>query len=269
MLQFTFSSSGTKYVRLVVTDATGQTATAEHNVVVEATPPPPPPPPNAPSNTAPPTVSGAAQVGQSLVAGSGAWSGATPIGYAYQWQDCNTSGEACANIAGATSTEYAPSGADVGHTIRVVVTASNSAGNASEASPATAAVQSNSVNCTATVTPSTSASAIAGAIVSAHNGDTVCLSAGSYPSLTVSGAVHSAYVTVRPAPGATVTVAGMEVRNSSFLRFEGLRMTEGFNMRDSSTGSSHDYQFVENRFEEPLYGIVLYGGSAPIKKVLV
>jgi hypothetical protein len=60
----------------------------------------------------------------------------------------------------------------------------------------------------------------------------------------------------------------MEVANSSFLRFEGLRMTEGFNMRDS-TGASHDYQFIENTFESPLYGIVLFGDSGPIKKVLI
>jgi hypothetical protein len=114
-----------------------------------------------------------------------------------------------------------------------------------------------------------SAGAIASAIATANDGDTVCMSEGSYPQITINGTMHRGYVTVRPAPGATATVDGMEIGNSSFLRFQGLRMTEGFNMRDSSTGSSHDYQFVENRFEEPLYGVVLYGGSGPIKKVLI
>jgi len=61
----------------------------------------------------------------------------------------------------------------------------------------------------------------------------------------------------------------MEVVNSAFLRFVGLRMTEGFNMRDSSSGASHDYQFVGDTFEEPLYGVVLYGGAGPIKRVLI
>jgi hypothetical protein len=45
-------------------------------------------------------------------------------------------------------------------------------------------------------------------------------------------------------------------------------MTEGFNMRDTS-GAGHDYQFIGNDFEEPLYGIVLYGNAKPIKKVLI
>jgi hypothetical protein len=127
----------------------------------------------------------------------------------------------------------------------------------------------NNPGCSVTDVPSMSASAIAGSIVSVVDGGTVCLAGGSYPFVHVVGAAHKAYVTVRPVSGATATVEGMEVANSSFLRFEGLRMTEGFNMRDSSTGASHDYQFVENTFEEPLYGIVLDGGSGPIKKVLI
>ena len=90
-LSFTFSGTGTKYVRLMVTDATDQTATVEHNVVVEE---PAPPPPVAPSNTASPTVSGTPEVGQTLSASNGTWSGSTPIGYAYQWQDCDASGAA-------------------------------------------------------------------------------------------------------------------------------------------------------------------------------
>ncbi len=113
-----------------------------------------------------------------------------------------------------------------------------------------------------------SASSIASSIVSVADGGTVCLAGGSYPFIHVVGAAHKAYATVRPVAGATATVEGMEVANSSFLRFEGLRMTEGFNMRDTS-GAGHDYQFVENTFEEPLYGIVLNGGSGPIRKVLI
>ena len=41
-LNFTFGVVGTKWVRLFVTDALGQTASVEHDVVVSATPPPPP-----------------------------------------------------------------------------------------------------------------------------------------------------------------------------------------------------------------------------------
>jgi hypothetical protein len=124
--------------------------------------------------------------------------------------------------------------------------------------------------CTETIGHNASAAAIASAIVSAADGTTICLASGSFPHVEVIGATHGAYVTVRPAPGAVAKVAGIEVRDSSFLRFQGLQMTEGFNMRDANTYSgSHDYQFIENTFDEPLYGIVLGGGSGPIKRVLI
>lgn len=124
--------------------------------------------------------------------------------------------------------------------------------------------------CTTTLTPALSATAIAGAIVTAPDGADVCLAGGSYPSLRILDAVHRSYVTVEPASGATVTVAGIEVSDSAHLRFQGLHMTEGFNMRDEATYvASHDYQIIDNSFEEPLYGVVLYGGAAPIRDVLI
>jgi hypothetical protein len=124
--------------------------------------------------------------------------------------------------------------------------------------------------CTTTLTPAMSATAIAAAIVAAPGGTTVCMAGGSYPAIDIRDAVHRGYVTVAPAAGATVTVAGIEVGDSAYLRFRDLHMTEGFNMRDEPTyGGSRDYQFIDNTFEEPLYGIVLYGGAAPIKDVLI
>lgn len=124
--------------------------------------------------------------------------------------------------------------------------------------------------CTATLAPSAGASTIARAIVIAPDGSTICLAGGSYPFIRVVDATHRRYVTIRPVAGARATVAGMEVRDSSYLRFQGLHMTEGFNMRDATDYiGSHDYQFVDNTFEEPLYGIVLGGGAGPIKRVLI
>jgi hypothetical protein len=125
------------------------------------------------------------------------------------------------------------------------------------------------VVCRKTVYPGLPATQIAKAIVEAPDGSTLCLAAGSYPEIAVTGAAHRAYVTVRPAAGATVTVAGMAVRDSSFLRFEGLRMSQGFNMRDSATGAGHDYQFLGDSFVGATYGIVLYGGSGPIRNVRI
>ncbi|HET9676756.1 MAG TPA: right-handed parallel beta-helix repeat-containing protein [Solirubrobacterales bacterium] len=94
---------------------------------------------SAPANTSLPTISGTAQVGQKLSASNGSWSG-SPTSYAYQWRRCDGSGSSCASIAGATSNGYQPTSADIGSTIRVLVTATNSSGSASASSDATAAV---------------------------------------------------------------------------------------------------------------------------------
>jgi subtilisin family serine protease len=80
------------------------------------------------ANTAPPTISGIAQTGQTLSATSGTWSG-SPTGYTYQWQRCDGSGANCAPIAPATSSSYVIAEGDVGSTLRVVVTASNASGH--------------------------------------------------------------------------------------------------------------------------------------------
>jgi hypothetical protein len=93
-----------------------------------------------PANTALPTIGGAAQVGQTLTASGGSWTGTTPIGYAHQWRRCDSTGAACANIGGATAASYVVASADAGRTLRIVVTASNSAGQASATSSPTALI---------------------------------------------------------------------------------------------------------------------------------
>ena len=94
----------------------------------------------APSNTAVPSITGDPLDGQTLTSSVGTWSGDTPISYARQWRRCDASGGGCADIAGATDSAYALTSADVGNTIKVVVTATNSAGSASATSAATSAV---------------------------------------------------------------------------------------------------------------------------------
>jgi acid phosphatase type 7 len=93
-----------------------------------------------PTNTGAPAVSGNAQQGQTLSATTGSWSGTTPINYAYQWRRCDQTGAGCADITSATASSYLLDNADVGATIRVRVTASNSAGSNQADSPATTAV---------------------------------------------------------------------------------------------------------------------------------
>jgi hypothetical protein len=93
-----------------------------------------------PSNTALPTISGEAKDEKALTATTGTWTGTPTITYSYQWESCNTSGESCTNISGATSSSYVIVHEQVGHTIRVKVTAKNSASEATATSSATATV---------------------------------------------------------------------------------------------------------------------------------
>ena len=86
-------------------------------------------------------MSGSAISGDTLTASDGSWSG-SPTSYAFQWQDCtpNSVGPLCANIVGATASSDTLTSEDVGDTVRVVVTASNSGGSSSAASAQTAVV---------------------------------------------------------------------------------------------------------------------------------
>lgn len=87
-----------------------------------------------PANTVLPTITGTAQVGVELTATPGTWTGSPAPTFAYQWQAGGT------DIAGAMNATYTPVAGDVGKTLAVVVTASNSQGDTSATSAATAAV---------------------------------------------------------------------------------------------------------------------------------
>jgi YD repeat-containing protein len=93
-----------------------------------------------PTNKVQATISGTAQEGQTLSAGAGIWEGAQTLTYTYQWQHCNSSGGSCSSVSGATSSTYLLSSGDVGDTLRVVATATNSLGSAASTSEATAVV---------------------------------------------------------------------------------------------------------------------------------
>jgi hypothetical protein len=119
------------------------TATSDPTAQVLAAPaPPPPPPPTPPSVTSAPQVSGTAQAGSTLSGSTGSWSGTTPMSYAYAWKRCDSSGNSCTAISGATAAAYAVASADVGHTLRVSVTATNTAGSSSASSAQTPVVTS-------------------------------------------------------------------------------------------------------------------------------
>ena len=129
-------------VTVTATGADGESASAVSLAAgpVAALPPPPPPQVVPPANVAAPTVSGVAQVGETLTAFEGVWAGSPPLSVAWQWQRCSLLGADCADVPGATGASYPLSGSDIGFTLRVVVSATDAAGSASAASPPSAPV---------------------------------------------------------------------------------------------------------------------------------
>jgi len=93
----------------------------------------------APTNTGRPTITGKAVVGEELTASRGTWTGGARS-YAYQWRRCDVTGEGCGDVVGATGSSYGVREADFGHTMRVVVTATNLAGSTAATSDNTGAV---------------------------------------------------------------------------------------------------------------------------------
>ena len=122
----------------------------------------------APSNTTAPAVSGTAKVGQTLTVSNGTWTG-SPTDYSYQWQRC-TSSTSCTSIIDATENTYVARNADVSHTLRALVTATNADGLSTANSNQTATVTAATGVPVNTVRPSISGDAIVGETLTAANG---------------------------------------------------------------------------------------------------
>lgn len=123
-------------VRLVVTATNGAgstSATSEPTSAVKAL---------LPSNTVLPGITGLLQTGQLLTALKGTWTGSEPIDYTYQWQTCGLLGleNECRNIKEAIKSTLKLELAQVGLTLRVIVTATNAAGAVSTPSSMTGLV---------------------------------------------------------------------------------------------------------------------------------
>lgn len=119
--------------KVTATNSAGHaTATADASGVVGG---------NSPVLVTEPKISGTTTEGQTLTVSSGSWSGATPFTYTYQWERCDTSGNNCAAIGGATAASYKLTSSDVGKTMRVNVTAKNSSGSATHAANAVGPVK--------------------------------------------------------------------------------------------------------------------------------
>ncbi len=99
-----------------------------------------------PASTSAPTISGSPTQGQVLSASTGTWTGYPPPSFTYQWQRCDQSGSNCTPINEATASTYTLEAADVGSTLVVVVTATNSSGSAQASSATSPVISGGPVN---------------------------------------------------------------------------------------------------------------------------
>jgi hypothetical protein len=136
---YTLTSSDAGHALVVyvtATNAAGSTGPVNSkpsDVVSEAAPP---------KFATQPSITGKAQVGEALAVKVGTFTGGNPTKLAFQWQLCDKTGQACADITGATSQTFGVRSGDVGHTLVVKVTASNAYGTATATSAATGVVTS-------------------------------------------------------------------------------------------------------------------------------
>lgn len=94
----------------------------------------------APANTVAPSISGTAQVGQTLTAANGTWTGTPAPTFSRVWQRSANGTSGWAAIAGATGATYELQASDEDQYVRVVVTGTNASGSATASSAATAQV---------------------------------------------------------------------------------------------------------------------------------
>src|SRR6187551_1690320 len=92
------------------------------------------------TNTARPTITGEARVGQELTASEGTWTG-NPTSFAFQWQRCDIDAVSCLDVIGATGRTYGVRLADLGFRLRVQVVARKDGRSGTATSSPTAVVQ--------------------------------------------------------------------------------------------------------------------------------
>jgi hypothetical protein len=80
-----------------------------------------------PRNTKAPVIQGSAEVGLTLTSTRGSWTN-SPTSFSYAWSQCDATGSSCLSLTGATHRSYTVQAGDLGHTLRVSVTARNASG---------------------------------------------------------------------------------------------------------------------------------------------
>ena len=177
--------------------------------------------PNTPATGAP-TITGTAQVGQTLTAGTTAIvdaDGLTSVSYTYQWIRVATD-NTDTNISGATASTHTLVAADQGTTIKVTVSFTDDASNAETLTSAATAAVSAAPNTPATGAPTITGTAQVGQTLTA--GTTAIVDADGLTSVSytyqwirvatdntetnISGATASTYTLVAADQGTTIKV---------------------------------------------------------------
>jgi hypothetical protein len=122
----------------------------------------------APRNVSPPTISGFRNVGATLTANPGQWSGTTPIAFNYRWVRCSSRLSNCSGIL-STGRRYTLRDTDRGRRLVVVVTARNADG-AADASASTGVIQGRATAPANTLPPSIEGTAREGEVLNANPG---------------------------------------------------------------------------------------------------
>ena len=118
--------------------------------------------------------------------------------------------------------------------------------------------------CTQTVAPNDD---LAAAISGAPDGATICLAGGTHAALALDGVEKAPLVTVRSLPGERATVRGIEIAESSGLRFARLAIDGGVSV--GPAGSR--LQFLADDITGPL-GVYMFGDyriGKRIQRVLI
>ena len=190
-----------------------------------------------PTPVSPPSVSGTVEVGQTLTAEAGTWTGTAPIAFAYQWQRCDAAGGGCLDVTGATGGTYLLGMADADHTIRVQETATNTAGSASAISSATPVVPTPIVPPTAVAPPTLTGSP--------HLGQTLTVVPGTWtgtPPLTFTlqwlrcDATGGACIDVVGATGTTYLLGAAELGQTIRVRETGSNATGPVSATSAAAG---------------------------------
>jgi lysozyme len=157
-----------------------------------------------PAVISPPSVTGTPQVGQTLTAAVGTWSG-SPTSFTYEWRRCDAAGAGCTTIVGATTSSYAPTPDDIGATLSLIVTATGKGGSQATVAPTTPAIAAAPVP-PAVVGSLAAQAGLAGAVTTTDAHASATWQPGAVPTGTTVGLESTNPALAIPGTGALLTL---------------------------------------------------------------